>query len=216
MVRRRRCSVQSWPALGRRRPRISLTQGTLRSGPLQRSPNTPPGRSTRATSLPATAGSIQCQEDDASTASRVPSRTGMRSPTPPRTAAPPLRRANTPRMRDSGSSATTRGASATRARVRPPVPAPRSSTVERPSPSTQRAASTGGPGRNWSYSSAIAPNEKARVARSGIDNGYPCSDGASSRRRRRQNSLPSGSASTTQVVSPCPMSTGRAPRARRR
>ena len=91
--------------------------------------------------------SIQCHEDDASTASTLASGSGIASPRPATARTPGTDSASTARMRSSGSTATTSSARPISRRVRAPVPAPRSTTVRTGCGRTQSTAWTGGPGR---------------------------------------------------------------------
>ena len=91
--------------------------------------------------------SIQCHEDDASTASALASGRGIDSPRPATARTPGTDSTSTSRMRSSGSTATTSSARPTSSRVRPPVPAPRSTIVRTGVGSTQSTAAAGGPCR---------------------------------------------------------------------
>ena len=118
---------------GSRSRSSSATQSCSRSLVVQMTPSRPPGRSTRAISGTARAGSSQCQAVDTNTASALASGSGMASPVPSRTSTSGDRRASTSRIRGSGSTATTRAARPSSSLVNRPVPAARSTATSHPS-----------------------------------------------------------------------------------
>ncbi len=113
-------------------------------------PSRPPGRSTRAISGTARAGSSQCQAVDTNTASALASGSGMASPQPSRASTSGDRLASTSRIRASGSTATTRAARPISSLVKRPVPAARSTATSQPSGTSQSSACGAGPGRTRS------------------------------------------------------------------
>ena len=135
---------------GSRSRSSSATQSCCRSRLVQTTPTRPPGRSTRAISGTARAGSSQCQAVDTNTASAHPSGNGMSSPQPSRTRTCGDCCASTSRIRASGSIATTWPARPASARVNSPVPAARSTASPHPAGTSQSSAAGGGPGRTRS------------------------------------------------------------------
>ena len=128
----------------------SATQSSSRSLLVQMTPSRPPGRSTRAISGTARGRSSQCHAVETNTASALASGRGMASPRPSRTSSPGERRASTSRIRGSGSTATTRAARPSSARVNSPVPAARSTATSHPAGTSQSSAAGAGPGRTRS------------------------------------------------------------------
>jgi hypothetical protein len=135
---------------GSRSRSSSATQSCPRSRLVQTTPSRPPGRSTRAISGTARAGSSQCQAVDTNTASAYPSGSGISSPQPSSTRTRGDCLASTARIRASGSIATTWAARGASARVNSPVPAARSTASRQPAGTSQSSASAGGPGRTRS------------------------------------------------------------------
>ena len=107
----------------------------------------PPGTSTRATSCHVGTGSIQCHEDDATTASAPASGNGIDSPRPATARTSGTEPSITARMRSSGSTATTVSARSRSNRASLPVPAPRSTAVRTGTGRIHSTAAAGGPGR---------------------------------------------------------------------
>ena len=134
-------------------------EGALGVGPDHRAPSTPPGTRTRATSFRVGAGSIQCHDEEASTASAHHRAGGSTPPVHRRPGCRAPRPTSTDRMRSSGSTATTSSALPTRSRVSAPVPAPRSTTLATCDP---RSHPRNGLGRRSGPESLVARRHRSR------------------------------------------------------
>src|SRR5215218_10406949 len=142
---------------------IRRTHGITVSYWFHSRPSTPLGRSTRAISGSARAWSNQWNAWPTITASTEACASGIDSAAPT-IASIPGRRRQTASISADGSTATTSCPSSAATAANLPVPAPRSSTCNRPGPRIQVSASAGNVGRAASYAAATAPNDLARAA----------------------------------------------------